>query len=278
MLKKNLIIASILIAGLACFAGSCKKKDTGNDNTSGADSGKPAYSSKGDEGSITGKISFNGTAPTPKKIDEGQDAYCASAPGEKTTEDVVVSNGKLANVFVYVKSGGAVDKYSFPAPATDVVLDQKGCRYHPHVMGLETGQNLKVVNSDQTTHNVHPSPSKNPEWNQSQAPGAPPIEKKFNKPETLIPVKCNQHPWMKAYVGVLAHPFYAVSSEADGSYTIKGLPPGEYTIVAWHEKFPEQTQKVTVAAKETKALDFTFSGSTARGPSSLREEPALILP
>jgi plastocyanin len=276
---KRVIVASIAIAVGAIFmATSCKRGGDANKNEGGGDTPKPAYTSKGDEGSITGKISFNGTAPTPKKIDEGQDPYCAGAPGEKTTEDVVVSNGKLANVFVYVKSGGAVDKYSFTAPATDVVLDQKGCRYHPHVIGLESGQNLKVVNSDQTTHNVHPSPSKNPEWNQSQAPGAPPIEKKFNKPETLIPVKCNQHPWMKAYIGVLAHPFYAVSSEADGSYTIKGLPPGEYTIVAWHEKFPEQTQKVTVAAKETKALDFTFSGSTARGPSSLREEPALILP
>ena len=164
MLKKNIVMVSILIAGLVCFAGSCKgKKDSGNDNTSGAE-GKPPYTSKGDEGSISGKISFNGAVPTPKKIDMGQDPYCAGAPGEKTTEDVVVASGKLGNVFVYVKSGGAVDKYSFPAPATDVVLDQKGCRYHPHVIGLETGQNLKVVNSDQTTHNVHPSPSKNPEW------------------------------------------------------------------------------------------------------------------
>jgi plastocyanin len=268
----------VLIAAAALISANCKKGDS-NKNTEGpGDGGKPAYTSTGNEGSVTGKVSFNGTAPAPKKIDMGQDSYCVGAPGEKTTEDVVVANGKLANVFIYVKSGGAVDKYSFPAPATDVVLDQKGCRYHPHVLGIETGQNLKVVNSDQTTHNVHPSPSKNAEWNQSQAPGAPPIEKKFNRAETLIPVKCNQHPWMKAYIGVLAHPFYSVSNEADGTYTIKGLPPGDYTIVAWHEKYGEQTQKVTVAAKETKTLDFTFSAAAARGPSSLQEGPALILP
>jgi hypothetical protein len=275
MLKKIAFSSALLTVSALLIAGCGPNKGGGNDNGP-ANAGKTAYQSAGDEGTLTGKIIFTGTAPTPKTIDMGQDAVCASSAPDKTTEDVVVKDGKLANVFVYVKSGGAVDKYSFTPPSTAVDLDQKGCRYHPHVMGVMTKQNVKIINSDNTTHNIHPQPNNNPEFNQSQTAGQAPFEKSFARAETLIPVKCNQHPWMKCYIGVLPHPFYAISS-ADGSYTIPNLPPGDYTIVAWHEKYGEQTQKVTVGAKETKTQDFTFIATTAYAPTSLKVEPALVL-
>src|SRR5215831_7509255 len=277
MLKK-IALSCTLLAVSAFVVMSCggnKTPDNGNKGPE-APAEKPAYQSASDEGTVTGKILFTGTAPAPKSIDMGQDPVCVTAATDKTTEDVVVKDGKLANVFVYVKSGGAVDKFSFPTPSSDVDLDQKGCRYHPHVLGVMTKQNIKIINSDNTTHNIHPSPTKNQEWNQSQTAGQAPFEKSFARQEVVIPVKCNQHPWMKAYIAVLPHPYYDVSA-ADGSYTIKNLPPGEYTIVAWHEKFPEQTAKVTVGAKESKTQDFTFSPGAASVPSSLKVEPALVL-
>ena len=277
MLKK-IAFSVLLLAMASLLVISCGGGGGGNNTANTNESGpgeKPAFQSAGDEGTITGKILFTGAAPAPKTIDMGQDPVCVSSATEKTTEDVVVKDGKLLNVFVYVKSGGAVDKFSF-SPGGGVTLDQKGCRYHPHVLGVMTKENIKITNSDNTTHNIHPSPAKNQEWNQSQTAGAAPLEKSFARQEVLIPVKCNQHPWMKAFIGVLPHPFFAVSKE-DGSYTLPPLPPGEYTIVAWHEKYGEQTQKVTVGAKESKTQDFTFNATSAYAPGSLKVEPALGL-
>jgi hypothetical protein len=145
-------------------------------------------------------------------------------------------------------------------------------------MGLMVGQTLRVINSDNAAHNVHPSPRQNREWNKSQPPGAPPIEEKFTRAETLIPVKCNQHPWMKAHIGVLGHPYFAVTDK-DGKYTIKDVPPGKYTLTAWHEKFGEQPMKdFEVKASEAKTQDFTFGAKAAYAPTSLTVEPALVVP
>ncbi|MEK6324445.1 MAG: carboxypeptidase regulatory-like domain-containing protein [Acidobacteriota bacterium] len=265
-----LILATVLVS-VGCKG---KKKAADDDKTDGT--AKPQYASKGDEGTITGKIAYDGAPSTPKKIDMSQDGNCAAAPGDKSADDLLVADGKLANVFVYVK-GGPTDKFSFPPPSDPVVLDQKGCRYQPRVLGIQTNQILKVTNSDNTTHNIHPSPKTNQEWNQMQAQGAPPIEKKFGRPETLIPVKCNQHPWMKANVGVLAHPYFAVSGK-DGSYTIKTVPPGTYTLVFWHETKGEQTQQVTIAAKESKTQDITYKAGAIARATSLQIGPALVLP
>ena len=135
--------------------------------------------------------------------------------------------------------------------------------YNPHVIGVMAGQTFKVVSSDQTTHNIHPLPKDNREWNESQAPGAAPIEMNFARPEIMIPVKCNQHPWMRAYIGVTKNPLYAVSG-SDGTFTIQGVPPGDYTIEAWSAvgggEGQTQDQKVTVGPKESKAVDFSFKG------------------
>lgn len=264
-----LSLATILIA-VGCGKGSKNK------NKSEEDGARPQYVSKGDEGTITGKISYDGAAPELKKIDMSQDANCAGSAGDKNADDVLVAEGKLANVFVYIK-GGPVDKFSFPTPSDPVVLDQQGCRYHPRVLGLQTNQQLKVTNSDSTTHNIHPSPKVNQEWNQMQAQGAPPIEKKFSRSETLIPVKCNQHPWMKANIGVLAHPYFAVSAK-DGTYTIKNVPPGTYTLVFWHETKGEQSQQITIAAKESKTQDLTYKAAAAAGATSMQIGPTLVLP
>jgi plastocyanin len=211
---------------------------------------------------ITGTVKFDGTPPKPAKLDMSQDPACASK-GANMTETVVAEGGKLANVFVYVKDG--LGNRTFQAPAEPVTLDQDGCRYHPHVLGVMAGQTVRVLNNDNTTHNIHPTPKDNREWNESQPPKGAPLEKSFGRQEVLIPVKCNQHPWMKMYIGVVKHPFFAVTGK-DGKFELKGLPPGTYKVAAVHEKFGEQEMDVTVGAKESKPADFSFKagGAAAR--------------
>jgi plastocyanin len=234
------------------------------------------YKRTGAEGTVTGQILFDGEAPARKRFDMSQDANCAAIARNPRSEDVIVTDGKLANVFVYVK-GVSLENLSFDTPQTKVVLDQRQCRFVPRVLGIRTGQNLIVVNSDPTTHNVHPVPKVNPEWNQMLAQGSMPIEKKFTRAETLIPIRCNQHPWMKAYVGVLAHPFFAVSGR-DGSFKIESLPPGEYTLVAWHEVFGEQTVEMSIGSMETKSIELVFTTSrVGRSSASLRTESPMVL-
>lgn len=279
-----LVMLSLLSLSFACSSSDDEADD--EDNSNGTDTAATTpYKPSGNEGSITGTIAFTGAAPAVKPISMDADPACASSNPNAHAEDVVVNDGKLQNVFVYVKDGKTADGksitgFAFDPPAPDATLDQHGCQYHPHVLGMMTTMNFKVTNSDQTTHNVHPSPKSNTEWNQSQPSGAPPITQKFTRPEILVPVKCNQHPWMKSYVGVTRNPFFAVSG-ADGKFEIKGLPPGTYTVVAWHEKFGEKSQSVTVGAKESKTQDFSYDGSGAsaqvRG-GSLQVMPALDVP
>jgi plastocyanin len=201
---------------------------------------------------INGTVKFDGTAPKPSKIDMSQDPGCK---GANEAETVVVGGGDLANVFVYVKDG--LGNRTFDVPKDPVVLDQQGCRYHPHVLGVMAGQTVQIKNDDPTTHNIHPTPKDNREWNESQPPSSPAIEKNFAREEIMLPVKCNQHPWMKMYINVTKSPFYAVTGK-DGKYEIKGLPPGDYTLAFVHEKLGEQDQKVTVAARESKTVDQSF--------------------
>ena len=219
--------------------------------------GQTASVDQSTTGEITGKASFEGTPPKRATIAMDKDPVCVAAHSEPVhVEDGAVnSDGTVPNVFVYLKQG--TEKYSFPVPATPVTVDQRGCMYAPHVLGILVGQELRVVSDDPTTHNIHPMPKNNREWNQSQPPGADPISKKFTQPEIMIPIKCNQHPWMRAYIGVTQNPFYAVTG-ADGTFTIKGLPPGDYTIRAWTAIFGTQQRDVTVRPKESTTVEFLF--------------------
>ena len=211
-------------------------------------------------GEITGQVGFEGQAPQRVRIRMDAVPACVEAnKGQPLfTEEVEVNDNKtLKDVFVYVKDG--LGNQTFPPPAEPVQLDQKGCWYHPHVIGIMAGQKLDVKNSDPTNHNIHPLPMVNREWNQSQPPGAADLMQEFARPEVMIPVKCNVHPWMKSYIGVVPNPFFAVTDDK-GSFTIKGLPPGDYTIEAWQEKYGTQDQKVTVGPKESKMVQFSFKG------------------
>jgi plastocyanin len=219
-----------------------------------------SYTRTGQEGTISGTIHFSGKAPARSPIDLSQDAACVKSNRRLLTENVIVTRGKLANVLVYVKSGSALDEYTFEPPSSPAVLDQKLCRFVPHVLGMQVGQQLQVLNSDPTTHNVNVQPKSNQRLNMSQTEGAPPIVMTFARPELSIPIKCNQHPWMKAYVNVLKHPFFAVSNRS-GAYTIKGLPPGNYTLAAWHERFGEKTIEIIVRPGESKPVNFRFDAT-----------------
>ena len=213
-------------------------------------------------GSVSGVVKLDGTAPKYKPINMSADPYCVKANHDHSVmpDEVVVGEGNtLANVIVYVKSGA--EDYSFPTPTESVTLDQKDCMYTPHVLALMVGQTLSVVNSDDTTHNIHPTPVDNREWNKSQPPHAPAITDTFARPEVAIPVKCNVHPWMKGYIAVMSNPYYAITTK-DGKFDLKNLPPGTYTIEAWQEKYDTQDQTVTITPKESKTgEDFTFKAS-----------------
>jgi plastocyanin len=210
-------------------------------------------------GEITGEVQFQGTRPHPQTLNMAEDPECIQENQGREVyiqDGAVNSNSTLPNAFVYVKSGA---QGQFTPPAQDVALDQQGCIYVPHVLGIMVGQTLEVINSDFTTHNIHVMPKNNPEWNTSQPPGAAPLYKKFDHPEIMIPIKCNEHPWMKSYIGVVTNPFYAVT-DTQGRFTIKGLPAGTYTIETWTATFGTQEKTVTVRSNEAATLDFTLKG------------------
>ena len=257
MSKKTIAALGVLCLLALWLLAGCSSKSTqqaSNESESAAAPAAPAAApiDPNTVATVNGTVKFEGTAPKPAKIDMSQDPACK---GTNEAETVVVDSGKLANVFVYVKDG--LGNRTFDVPKEAVEIDQKGCRYHPHVLGVMAGQNVEIKNNDPTTHNIHPTPQNNREWNESQAPGAPAAEKTFAREEIMLPVKCNQHPWMKMYINVVKSPFYAVTDK-DGKYEIKGLPPGTYTLAFVQEKLGEQTQQVTLSPKDTKTVDASF--------------------
>jgi len=266
MTKKNIVWLSIILAGLVMAA--CSKKEENSPETTAPATSEAAPAAtpidQATVATVTGTVKWDGAKPKLAIIKMDQDPVCVGKHSSPVhVEDGEVNdNGTLPNVFVYVKEGA--DKYTFATPTDAVTLDQNGCMYKPHVLGVMADQTVHIISSDATTHNIHPQPKDNREWNESQAPGSAPLDKKFARSEIMIPVKCNQHPWMKAYIGVAKNPFFSVTG-SDGTYTIKGLPPGDYTIGAWTaagSSGPQtQEQKVTVGAKESKTLDFTFKSS-----------------
>lgn len=202
-------------------------------------------------GEIRGEVVFRGAADEAVVIDMEQDPGCQKLYAkEPKREQLIVTGegGTLGNVFVYVKKG--LEGRKFAVPTTAARIEQKGCWFEPRVVGMQAGQTVEVINSDPVTHNIHPEPKLNREWNQSQAPEDGPLKRKFAQPEVMIRVKCNVHRWMRAWVGVLEHPYFAVTG-SDGKFVLKNVPPGEYTVVAWHEKLGTQEAVVKVSERGT---------------------------
>jgi len=213
-------------------------------------------SSPAGRATITGRVLLAGTPPAQAKLKMDADPVCQQQHTAAVhAQGVVVNNGGLQYAFVYVKGG--LEGQPFPTPTQPAVFDQRGCVYQPHVLGLQANQPLQIVNSDPTLHNVNAKPKQSTPFNLAMPTKGMTITKTFAKPEVMVPVKCNVHPWMQAYIGVVAHPFFSVSGP-DGAFTIAGLPPGTYTLEAWHETLGTATETVTVADGQTQSVSFTF--------------------
>ena len=206
-------------------------------------------------GTVSGKVTFTGTAAKSEPIDMSKEPACVKMhPKPLLTENVVTGAGNtLGNVVVYI-SAGADDAAT--APAADAIFDQQGCRYTTHVLPVHVGQNIRISNSDPFSHNIHPLAKVNREWNRIQPPQTPSFTYAYDK-EEFIHVKCNIHPWMQGYFAVLRTNHYAVTGE-DGAYTLPELPPGKYTVTAWHELYGTQSREITIGGSETQNVNFLF--------------------
>jgi plastocyanin len=213
--------------------------------------------------SITGTVNFDGKAPSLRPIAMDADPVCAKKHAAPVPNEMLLlgTGNTMGNILVYVSKGLPAGK-TWPAPKTPVVIDQNGCVYKPHVMGIMVGQQYKVLNSDGVLHNIHTLSTVNPSFNKSMPPTLKEAESTFAKPEGAFHIKCDVHPWMSAYMAVFTHPFFAVTS-ADGKFTISGLDPGTYEITAWHERLGTQTATVTVGASDTKTQNFKFAAPAA---------------
>jgi plastocyanin len=218
--------------------------------------GPPPTTSGG--ASLRGVVRFEGNAPKPKLISMSADPSCAKQhPSPVFSQEIMTdSKGDLQNVVVYIADG--LGDRTFDVPTQPVVVEQRACMYQPHVLAVRANQPLHVVNDDPTSHNIHPTPANNREWNKAEPPGSS-VDETFAREEIAIPVKCNLHPWMHGYIAVFKHPYFAVTGK-DGSFDLSNLPPGTYTIKAWHEKLGMSTQTITVGANETKEISFVFKG------------------
>ncbi len=208
-------------------------------------------------GTVTGKVLFDGKKPPRKQVNMDEEPACAKLHQAAVFDETIAAgnDGALANVFVYIKQG--LEDKKFEPPVDPVVIDQKGCWFGPRVQGIQIGQTLKVTNSDPLTHNIHPMPQRNRDWNQSQSPGAEPLIRRFTQPEVMIRVKCNIHSWMHAWIGAVTHPYFAVTS-ADGAFELRNLPPGAYTIEVWQEQLGRQEQQVMLSPSGKNDIVFKF--------------------
>ncbi|MEK7468625.1 MAG: carboxypeptidase regulatory-like domain-containing protein [Planctomycetota bacterium] len=263
MIRMSQLAPAVLSLAIAILASGC------GDSSSepGAGEGKPADGAgqpTGPEvkvdtataGTISGAVKFEGAAPTERVNSAEADAFCHSKhpEGIKSESAVIGAGGELANVFVWIKKGITG---KFPLPSEPAVLTQSGCRYEPHVLGLRNGQDLVVKNDDDTMHNVHSLPKANEEFNFAQTKKGDEARKKFSSQEVMVKFKCDAHGWMSCYVGVVNHPYFAVTA-ADGKFELKNVPPGEYEVEAWHEKFGKQSLSAKVESKGTATLTFTL--------------------
>lgn len=252
-----------LAATIACGGGETKQATSSTSATPGSPAATPAGEKvdPSTAGEVKGTVQLDGAAPQNDAIKMNADPVCMrEAKSPQFQETYEVDNGKLANVFVYVKDG--LGHYVFDTPTEPVRLEQQGCRYYPHVFGVRVGQPLQIVNGDPTLHNIHAVPKVNREFNNGQPIQGMKTTHTFTAQEVMIPFKCDVHSWMNAYAGVVNHPYFAVTGK-DGAFDLKTLPPGTYTIEAWHEKLGTETQQVTVGKSETKDVTFTFKAGGA---------------
>ena len=264
MHKTRFLFVVLVTLALALYLAGCGKK-TGEETTTtetqpAAGGGGTPYDPAKGTAAINGKVNFTGTPPEKVKINMSSEPACHAQHKETVyaQEGEVNANGTLPYVFVYVKEGA--DKWTYPVPTEAKTIDQKGCRYIPHVFGIQVNQPLEIINSDPNLHNIHSYTKENPPFNFGMPTAGMRIKKTLTKVDLPPqPIKCDVHTWMVAYMGVLNHPFYSVTGE-DGTFSIKGLPPGDYTIEAWHERYGSKTEKVTVGDNQTKDVTFTFSG------------------
>ena len=248
---------NVIACGGLLLAGCGGDKGGGASNEAGAPPPAPAAAPAG-SASVTGTVKFTGTAPANPPIDMSEEAACKGKhTGGVTDPQIVVNNGNLGNVFVYVKSGLPAGA-TFTAPTEPAVIDQDGCLYKPRVFGVMVGQPIEIRNSDPVLHNIKAVPAANRGFNISQPTEGMKTTRTFDTPEVMVPLECNVHGWMNAYVGVMSHPYFAVSGE-DGTFRITGLPAGTYEIEAWHEKLGTQTMSVTVTDGGTATADFSFA-------------------
>jgi len=247
---------------LACIAVACAAIGCGKQQGSGESATPTASIDPATTGSINGTVTLDGAPPALKPIDMSASAACVTANPSPVAPPTVVTSpqGALANVVIYVKDG--LGNYKFDTPSDPVVLSQKNCMYEPHVVALMTNQPFEIANNDPTMHNVHPMPKHNRQWSTSQPVGSAPLKSTFARTEFAIPVLCNVHPWMRAFVFVFDHPYFAVTSKT-GTFELRNLPPGTYTIEAWQENYGTQDQTVTIGPKESKAVSFTFKAAAS---------------
>ncbi len=214
-------------------------------------------------GSIAGKVVFEGAAPVMPAIDMSANPSCEREhrTPQRAEQVIVNPNGTLRNTFVWITEG--LPKARWNPPPSPARIDQNGCVYRPHVLGVMTGQEIEIDNSDPVNHNVHAESSINPAWNESQPPRAEKKFKRFDLQEVWFPVTCSVHPWMRSYLAVVAHPFFSVTGE-DGAFALNGLPPGKYVVEAVHEKYGRKRTQVTIGARESKTVDFSFAGTSVQ--------------
>jgi hypothetical protein len=228
--------AAVIALLVACFAGSNRALAAG---------------------SLSGTVKLEGAAPKRAPINMAKEPVCAQmhASAPVMTEEVLVDpTGNLQNVVVYISAG--LQETDAAPPQEPVVITQEGCSYKPHIIAMQARQKIRIVNGDKTSHNIHPMPETNREWNKSQPPDTAPFEEMFAREEVGIPVKCNVHPWMRAYISVFRHSHFSVTNQS-GAFSLKNLPPGTYTVTAWHEKLGKLSQQITVGTDD-KNVQFVF--------------------
>jgi hypothetical protein len=249
--------ALLLAASLVAACGGGGNEGGVPPEPGGASAGGGGFDMSKATGMVMGKISFDGMPPAPEKIQMSADPYCQQHNKDGVTETVKVSDGGLENVIVYVSSGAPAGPYATPTQAVEI--DQQDCHYVPHVFTIMTNQPLRIKNGDMTLHNIHVWAEKNPQYNQGQPVQGMVNETKFANPEIAVPIRCDVHKWMNSFVGVFDHPFHTVSKEG-GKFELK-VPPGNYEITAWHEKYGKKTMMVEVKDNEHKDANFTFSAN-----------------